>query len=757
MNASTPGGPGGTISQVLTTTPSSMYEVLFDLAGNPDGLPTIKHLQVSVDNAASTTQLYTFDITGKSDTAMGWQTDNVFDFTASSGSTTLTFTSQDVGGFGPVLDNVRAYAATIDQITTSQQPANATVGSSIADTATVTGNNPTGTVTFNLYNNSTATGPALFTDTETLSGGMATSKGYTATATGTDYWVATYNGDSNNAAVSSGTAAEPVNIDQITTSQQPANATVGSSIADTATVTGNNPTGIVTFNLYNNSAGTGPALFTDTETLSGGMATSKGYTATATGTDYWVATYSGDSNNAAVTSGTASEPVTVSPAALVSIALTPVNPSVPEGQIEQFTATGTYSDNSTRNLTTQVTWASATTSVATISSTGLAQSLATGTTNITAALGSVTSLADTLTVTVPSFSVYTVTENGDSPSDSHTATSGDLRYCVGLADANTSNPDGSLIQFDPTVFSTPQTITLGSGLVLSNTTAQTTITGPSAALTVSGGGPSTGFSVFTVDSGVTVDISGLTISGGSGDYGFGGGICNAGNLTVSGSTLSGNSASTYGGGIYNAGNLTVSGSTLSGNSATYGGGIANSTGDRSYLGIATVTNSTLFNNSAILNGGGIFNFGTLTVSSSTLSANSAPDGGGIWNAGNLTVSSNTLSGNSATSGGGIDNNGGTVTVTSSIVTGNHASSSDPDLAGAVDSSSSANNLIGDGTGSGLTATRATPDANGNYVGSSAARSTRCWRRWATTTAARPRSCPCCPAAWPSTTAPTPPA
>jgi hypothetical protein len=41
---------------------------------------------------------------------------------------------------------------------------------------------------------------------------MATSKGYTATATGTDYWVATYNGDKNNKTVSCGTADEPVSI-----------------------------------------------------------------------------------------------------------------------------------------------------------------------------------------------------------------------------------------------------------------------------------------------------------------------------------------------------------------------------------------------------------------------------------------------------------------------------------------------------------------------------------------------------------------
>ena len=119
-------------------------------------------------------------------------------------------------------------------INTSQQPPTATVGTSIMDKATVSGgNNPTGTVTFNLYNNPNGTGTPLFTNTEPLSGGMATSAGYTATAKGTDYWVATYNGDSNNAKVSSGTAAEPVTITSagpsINTYQQPATATVGTS------------------------------------------------------------------------------------------------------------------------------------------------------------------------------------------------------------------------------------------------------------------------------------------------------------------------------------------------------------------------------------------------------------------------------------------------------------------------------------------------------------------------------------------------
>jgi hypothetical protein len=203
-------------------------------------------------------------------------------------------------------------------IDTAQQPASATVGTSIADKATVTGGyNPGGTVTFNLYDNPSGTGTPLFTDTETLVGGVATSAGYTATATGTDYWVATYNGDDNNVSVTSGTSDEPVSITpadpSINTTQQPASARVGSSVADKATVSGGyNPTGTVTFNLYNNSAGTGTPLFTDANVaLVSGVATSAGYTATSTGTYYWVATYNGDSNNNPVTSGAASEPVSI--------------------------------------------------------------------------------------------------------------------------------------------------------------------------------------------------------------------------------------------------------------------------------------------------------------------------------------------------------------------------------------------------------------------------------------------------------------
>src|SRR6266567_8099753 len=53
-------------------------------------------------------------------------------------------------------------------------------------------------------------------------------------------------------------------------------------------------------------------------------------------------------------------------ATLVSIGVTPANPNLPQGLTRQFTATGTYSDSSTQDLTAQVAWSSSNTGVATI-------------------------------------------------------------------------------------------------------------------------------------------------------------------------------------------------------------------------------------------------------------------------------------------------------------------------------------------------------------------------------------------------------
>jgi len=84
-------------------------------------------------------------------------------------------------------------------------------------------------------------------------------------------------------------------------------------------------------------------------------------------------------------SGSATAKLIVTATQLSSIAISPSSPSVLLTQgTEQFTATGTFADGSTKDLTTLVAWTSGTTTTATINSNGLATLIAAGQTTITA-------------------------------------------------------------------------------------------------------------------------------------------------------------------------------------------------------------------------------------------------------------------------------------------------------------------------------------------------------------------------------------
>ncbi|MEA5604254.1 beta strand repeat-containing protein [Nostoc sp. UHCC 0252] len=201
---------------------------------------------------------------------------------------------------------------------------------------------------------------------------------------------------------------------------------------------------------------------------------------------------------------------------------------------------------------------------------------------------------------------------------------------------------------------------LGGGGILSDasllTVSNSTISGNSAVL---GGG---------ILSYGGVNISNSTISGNTAQHG-GGIYYNDGGVNISNSTISGNTAQYGGGGINSDGDGTVSNSTISGNTAQYGGGIYN-------YGVATVSNSTISGNTGQYGGGGIYNDGHATVSNSTISGNTTTTqyygGGGIYNYGVATVSNSTISGNTGQYGGGIYNDGD-ATVSNSIIAGNQAS------------------------------------------------------------------------------------
>jgi hypothetical protein len=268
---------------------------------------------------------------------------------------------------------------------------------------------------------------------------------------------------------------------------------------------------------------------------------------------------------------------------------------------------------------------------------------------------------------------------------------GTLRWAVDQA----TSPGPNIIDFDPNVFSTPQTITLGSGGSLA-LQADTTILGPGAnLLSISGNNQVTGEFVNNASS----TIEGLSIVNGIR------GIFNLGTLMVQNCIISGNGGDVIGAGIFNFSSsfLTVIDCTIVGNNASgSGGGIENQ-------GLLTVTDSTISGNSAS-DGGGIsveFNAAPAAITNTTISGNTAffgdantpalGHGGGVYcNQATVTVANSTVTDNAGSNqGGGIYTNASTLTVNNTIVAGSTGGDITIKSPGTV---SGSHNLIQDGSG-----------------------------------------------------------
>jgi len=111
----------------------------------------------------------------------------------------------------------------------------------------------------------------------------------------------------------------------------------------------------------------------------------------------------GGTTTITASSGNISGSTTLTVVALVSITVSPSNPTVAPNGTQQFTATGNYSDSSTKNITSSVTWTAG--AGATITAAGLATGKTPGATStITATLGAISGIA-VLTVTNPLVSI----------------------------------------------------------------------------------------------------------------------------------------------------------------------------------------------------------------------------------------------------------------------------------------------------------------------------------------------------------------
>ncbi len=88
--------------------------------------------------------------------------------------------------------------------------------------------------------------------------------------------------------------------------------------------------------------------------------------------------------------GSATTTLTVSNATVQSITVTPANPTIALGAAQQFAASGLFSDGSTQDISSVVTWTSSTPTVAVVNQSGVAASASHGTTNINATLTGIT-------------------------------------------------------------------------------------------------------------------------------------------------------------------------------------------------------------------------------------------------------------------------------------------------------------------------------------------------------------------------------
>jgi hypothetical protein len=222
------------------------------------------------------------------------------------------------------------------------------------------------------------------------------------------------------------------------------------------------------------------------------------------------------------------------------------------------------------------------------------------------------------------------------------------------------------------------------------------IGGYSSTLTVSNSTISNNFAYYdgggvaTRGAAITIDQSSLT--GNSAKYGGGVFVNNGGALTITASTISNNRARTgsysfyfygneytiyaggFGGGVYLSRTaLTISGSSITGNTADRLGGGIFSDDD------ASLSNSTISGNSANY-AGGMMNFGYASLSNSTISGNNATAAAGIANGSEayMTLNNSTVSGNNASNYGGGLLNFGSLALTNTVVGGNTATI-DPDV------------------------------------------------------------------------------
>jgi hypothetical protein len=192
----------------------------------------------------------------------------------------------------------------------------AVTGTPFFDKATVIDatSNAQGTVTYTLYSGNYPLGNQIgVCQVNVANGVVPNSSNFTVNSAGAYYFLAAYSGDDNNNAALG--APEPfiVYANLSLSTKPPTNAVAGTPLFDQATLSGatSKAAGTVTYTLFRGTYPTGTAIGTGTVTVANGIVpNSTPFIVTMSGPYYFIAQYSGDSNNNPVNGEV--EPFTVS-------------------------------------------------------------------------------------------------------------------------------------------------------------------------------------------------------------------------------------------------------------------------------------------------------------------------------------------------------------------------------------------------------------------------------------------------------------
>ena len=182
-----------------------------------------------------------------------------------------------------------------------------------------------------------------------------------------------------------------------------------------------------------------------------------------------------------------------STATLVSIAVTPSNQAILIGGTQQFTATGTYSDGSTLNLTGQATWSSSDSNIASIGKNGLVLGVSSGSVVISAKLGDITGTANlTSQVPPPIITTQSLASGVQSIfySATLTASAGTSPYTWSII--NGSLPDGLSLGLNSGVISGTPTTSGSFGFTVQATDSGNPVQSATKTLSISVAPPSPG-------------------------------------------------------------------------------------------------------------------------------------------------------------------------------------------------------------------------------------------------------------------------